>query len=85
MLVYSRKCASEIIYFRFNPYRKQCELMCWQNLLYYNFHVSLGIRQKSGIISFALESPGFESHTDIFSRSLSFVFFFFVISIITVR
>ena len=26
--VYSRKCASEIIYFHSNPYRKQCELMC---------------------------------------------------------
>ena len=28
VLVYSRKCASEIVYFRSNPYRKQCELMC---------------------------------------------------------
>ena len=27
-LVNSRKCASEIVYFRSNPYRKQCELMC---------------------------------------------------------
>ena len=42
VLVYSRKCASEIVYFGSNPYRKQCELMCWQILLYYNFHVSLG-------------------------------------------
>ena len=42
MLVYSRKCASEIVYFRSNPYIKQCELMFQQILLYYNFHVSLG-------------------------------------------
>ena len=28
VLVNSRKCASEIVYFRSNPYRKQCELMC---------------------------------------------------------
>ena len=30
VLVYSRKCASEIVYskFRSNPYIKQCELMC---------------------------------------------------------
>ena len=28
VLVYSRKCASEIVYFRSNPYVKQCELMC---------------------------------------------------------
>ena len=28
VLVYSRKCASEIIYFRSNPYLKQCELIC---------------------------------------------------------
>ena len=26
--VYSRKCANEIVYFRSNPYIKQCELMC---------------------------------------------------------
>ena len=42
VLVYSRKCASEIVYFRSNPYRKECELMCKQILLYYNLHVSLG-------------------------------------------
>ena len=36
MLVYSRKCASEIVYFRSNPYKKQCELMLA------NCHVSLG-------------------------------------------
>ena len=41
-LVYSRKCESQIVYFRSNPYIKQCELMCEQILLYYNFHVSLG-------------------------------------------
>ena len=28
VLVNSRKCASEIVYFRSNPYRKCCELMC---------------------------------------------------------
>ena len=28
VLVYSRKCASEIVYFRTYPDRKQCELMC---------------------------------------------------------
>ena len=28
VLVYSRKCAIEIVYFRSNTYRKQCELMC---------------------------------------------------------
>ena len=28
VLVYQRKCASEIVYFRSNPYRKQCKLMC---------------------------------------------------------
>ena len=28
VLVYSRKCASEIVYFRSNPYRKQCDLIC---------------------------------------------------------
>ena len=28
VLVYSRKCASEIVYFGSNPYIKQCELMC---------------------------------------------------------
>ena len=39
-----------------------------------------GIRQRSGMISFALESPGFESHTDILS--LSFLSFF---SITTAR
>ena len=27
VLVYWRKCSSEIVYFRSNPYRKQCELM----------------------------------------------------------
>ena len=35
------------------------------------------------MISFALESPGFESHTDILSRS--FQSFFVVVSIVTVR
>ena len=42
VLVNSRKCASEIVYFRSNSYLKQCELMCYQILIYYNFHVSLG-------------------------------------------
>ena len=28
VLVYSGNCASEIVYFRCNPYIKQCELMC---------------------------------------------------------
>ena len=28
VLVNSRICASKIVYFRSNPYRKQCELMC---------------------------------------------------------
>ena len=41
VLVNSRKCAGEIVCFRSNPCRKQCELMCYQILLYYNFHVSL--------------------------------------------
>ena len=27
VLVYSRKCTSEIVYFRSNLYRKQCELI----------------------------------------------------------
>ena len=84
MLVNSQKCANEIVYFRSNPYRKQCELMCLQILLYYNFHVSLRSRQKSGMISFALESPGFESHTDILFLSL-FSVIFYVVSIITAR
>ena len=35
------------------------------------------------MISFALESPGFESHTDILSRS--FLSFFVVVSIVTAR
>ena len=28
VLVYSRQYASEIVYFRSNPYRNHCELMC---------------------------------------------------------
>ena len=51
VLVYSRKCAREIEYFRSNPYIKQCELMCWQILLHFNFHVNLGDK-RSGMISF---------------------------------
>ena len=35
------------------------------------------------MISFVLESPGFESHTDILS--LSFLSIFYVVSIITAR
>ena len=35
------------------------------------------------MISFALESPGFESHTDILSRS--FLSIFYVVSIVTAR
>ena len=35
------------------------------------------------MISFALESPGFESHTNILSRS--FLSFFVVVSIVTAR
>ena len=42
VLVYSRKYASENVYFRSNLYIKQCELMCKQILLHYNFHDSLG-------------------------------------------
>ena len=65
MLIYSRKCANEIVYFRSNPYRKQCELMCWQILFCYNCHVSLGDKTEKRY--FAFESPGFESHTDVLS------------------
>ena len=43
-----------------------------------------GIGQRSGMISFALESPWFKSHTDILSLSL-FCQFFYVVSIITAR
>ena len=61
MLVNSRKCASEIVYFRSNPYRKQCELMCQRILLYYNFNVSLGDKtEKRYDLFFVLERPGFE-------------------------
>ena len=41
------------------------------------------IRQRSGMISFALESPGFESLTDILS--LSFLSIFYVVSVIAAR
>ena len=42
----------------------------------------LGIRQKSSIISFAFESPGFESHTDILSL---FCFNFFMLFLLLLR
>ena len=48
------------------------------------FMLVKGIRQRSGMISFALESPGFESHTDILSLSLSLSsVIFYVVSIIS--
>ena len=70
VLVYSRKCASEIIYFRSNPYVKQCELMCWQILLYYNFHVSLGdMTEKWRDLFLRFKVPG-SNPTLIFSIAL---------------
>ena len=75
MLVNSRKCVNEIVYFRLNPYRKQCELMCFQIVLYYSFHVSLGDKTKKWYDLFCVWQFRFVSHTDILSF-LSFLCYF---------
>ena len=77
VLVYSRNYASENVYFRSNPYIKQCELMCKQILLHYNFHVSLGDKTEKRYDLFAFESPRFESHADILSLSSVFFFYYY--------
>ena len=82
VLVYSRKCASAIVYFRSNPYRKQCELMYKQVLLlYYSFHVTLGDKTEKRHDLFC----AWKSRVQIphwYSLSLSSVIFY-VVSIIT--
>ena len=70
VLVDSQKYVSEIVYFRSNPNRKSCELMCQQILVYYNFHINLGDKTEKWYNLFSLKSPGLNP-TLIFSLSLS--------------
>ena len=60
---------------RSNPYVNQCELTYKQTLLVYNFHVGVGVKRRGINIVFALESTGFEYHTDIYLSKFYFVLF----------